>query len=297
MFAQRVQANDEQTALTYHRAAFTHYSMGFPLAAGVSLVWYYPGLALALTLVSNLVLLGILPRFRAFRRDVDACQDRRAASALRVAVLGQMSEVHCEELDELEGLAASVRRRCEGNRSRARRAPDSSVERWLGLQKLLALYAELAVTHHGNATSFCAHDRAALEREIDQVRSLSSGPWLERRRAILHRRQETWRRAAEERDDLIQGLATIGAAIRGMHELCALVTSDSVRAEVEDVLAAWESNGATLRELSCLRAQADVPAVDPRALALGREVMAQAAARARWRSNAQLTNANLEGSQ
>ena len=37
MFAQRVQANDEQTALTYHRAAFTHYSMGFPLAAGVSL--------------------------------------------------------------------------------------------------------------------------------------------------------------------------------------------------------------------------------------------------------------------
>jgi hypothetical protein len=65
-----------------------------------------------------------------------------------------------------------------------------------------------------------------------------------------------------------------------MHEICTVVMGDAVRAEVEDVLASWESNGATLRELSSLRGHADIPAVDPRALALGREVMAEVAAAA-----------------
>ena len=65
-----------------------------------------------------------------------------------------------------------------------------------------------------------------------------------------------------------------------MHEVCTVVMGDAVRAEVEDVLASWESNGGTLRELSALRGHADIPPVDPRALALGREVMAEATAAA-----------------
>ena len=288
MLAPRAQSSDQQTALTYHRAAITHYSVLLPLMVGVALAALNLGLASAAVLLGNLVLIGGLPRLRAFRRSVDARHERRSAAALRSAVLGRMSPAHRDEMETLEGLAAGVRRRCE-NGGGGNSTPDSSVERWLGLDKLLALYAELAVTHHGNATTFCAQDRAELEREVEQVRVLRLGrngptdPWLERRLAILQRRQETWQRAADERDFLVQGLATIGGVIRWMHELCAVVVGESVRAEVEDVLAAWESNGVTLRELSGLCDHADAPAVDPRALALGREVMAQTAALDLWR--------------
>jgi hypothetical protein len=210
-------------------------------------------------------------------------RERRAAAALRVAVLGRMSSAHCDELRVLEDLAASVRRRCDKSGSDV---SDPSIERWLGLDKLLALYAELAATHQSNTTAFCAQARAGLEREAEQMKWLTLGadaardPWLERRRVILQRRQETWQRAADERDFLVQALATIGGVIRWMHEICTVVMGDAVRAEVEDVLASWESNGATLRELSSLRGHADIPAVDPRALALGREVMAEVAAAA-----------------
>jgi hypothetical protein len=240
-------------------------------------------LALATVLLGSLVL-GVLPRLRTFRTSVDARGERRAAAALRVAVLGRMSPDHCDELDALEGLAAGIRRRFGGGVGMARGTSDPSVERWLGLDRLLALYAELAVTHQGNVTTFCARDRIALDCEGEQLRELSmgrSGPsdvWLQRRRTIHQRRQEVWQRAVEERDLLVQGMAAIGGVLRWMHELCTVVMGDSVRSEVDDVLASWESNGATLRELSGLRSHADVPAVDPRALALGREVAAQAAA-------------------
>jgi hypothetical protein len=289
MLAPRARSNEPQTALTYHCAAITHYSLLFPLAVGVALAAFNVGLALAAALLGILVLIGVLPSLRAFRRSVDARYERSAAVALRIAVLGRMSPTHRVELDVLEGLAAGIRRRCGNGDGGLRGTPDPSLERWLGLHKLIALYAELAVTHHGNATTFCAQDRAALEGECEHVRGLLLGrdgprdPWLERRRAILERRQETWQRAADERDFLVQGLATIGGVIRWMHELCTVVVGDSVRSEIEDVLAAWETNGAALGELSGLRGHADAPVVDPRALALGREVALQtAAARALW---------------
>lgn len=281
-----VRSKDQQTVLTYHFAALTHYGVAFPLTLGLALVTLNTGLALATTLLGNLLLIGVLPRLSAFRRSVDMSRERRAAAALRVAVLGRMSSAHCEELRVLEDLAASVRRRCEKSGSGG---PDPATERWLGLDRLLALYAELAATHQSNTTAFCAQARAGLEREVEQVRWLSLGPdaardpWLERRRAILQRRQETWQRAADERYFVVQGLATIGGVIRWMHELCTAVVGESVRAEVEDVLASWQSNGTTLRELSGLRGDPDAPAVDPRALALGREVMAEAATRAHCR--------------
>jgi hypothetical protein len=199
-----------------------------------------------------------------------------------------MSPVTRDELEVLEGLVAGIRRRCESSPGGARATPDPTIERWLGLQKLLALYVELAVTHECNVTTFCARDRAALEWEGEQVWISGLGcevsdPWFARRQAILRRRQETWQQATQERAVLVHGLATISGAIRWMHELCGVVVGDAIRSEVDDVLAAWESSGATLHELSSLRRHADVPSVDPRALALGREVAAQAAATARWR--------------
>ncbi len=290
MSAPRPRSSARQTALTYHCAAITHCSMLLPLTAAGAIAAFNVSCAIAAALMGQLALIGILPRIRAFRRAVDVRHERRAAAVLRTTVLGSMSPAHGFELDVLEGLAAGVRRRCASSHGEAAAqdaSEDPSVERWLGLQRLLALYAELAVTHQGSATTFCDQDRAGLDHEVEQVRVLSlarggtSDPWLERRRAVLARRRETWQRAAEERESLVHGLATIGGVIRWMHELCAVGVGDSVRAEVEDVLAAWESNGATLRELSGLRGHADLPAVDPRALALGREVVAETAARAR----------------
>lgn len=260
-----------------------HRSALIPLTLGLAVATLSAGLALATVLLGNLVLIGILPRLRTFRASVDARCERRAAAALRVAVLGRMSPDHCDELDALEGLAAGIRGRFGGCVATALGTSDPSVERWLGLDKLLALYAELAVTHQGNVTTFCAQDRAALEREGEQVRQLSiarRGPgdvWLQRRRTILQRRQEVWQQAVEERDLLVQGMAAIGGVLRWMHELCTVVVGDAVRSDVDDVLASWESNGPTLRELSGLRGHAEFPTIDARALALGREVVAQAA--------------------
>ena len=171
-------------------------------------------------------------------------------------------------------------------REERERRPDPSIERWLGLDKLLALYAELAATHQSNTTAFCAQARAGLEREVEHVRWLSLGrdaardPWLERRRVILQRRQETWQRAADERDFLVQGLATIGGSdsldAGALHGRRWRLGPRRGRGRARIVgVERGDATGAV-----GLRGNPDAPAVDPRALALGREVMAETATRA-----------------
>lgn len=269
-----------QTSVRYHCAALAHYSVLLPIALGGALSALSWTLAVATFLVGELVLVGALPRSGAFRKGVDGQSERRAAVTMRAHALGRMGVVHTAELAQLEYLAACIRRRCEHGGAAPLAAPDPAVERWLGLDRLLALYVNLAIAHRFNVEAFRAEDRAALEVENEHLNTLAGarrGPsevWIERRRSVLQRRHETWVRATEERDLIVHALATIAGVIRWMHELCLVVLSDSVRSEVEDVLASWESNGAALREVSTL-CRADEHAVDPHVLALGREAMAK----------------------
>ncbi len=289
MPASRALSSSKQTHLTYHVAALTHWSALLPVGAGVAaaLATWSVWLAATAFVLGDLLLIGILPRVTAFRRSIDVRFERLAAGKERVRVLGHMMSVHRDELERLERLSSAVRERCGG--ARPNEAPagaqDPSVERWLGLEKLVAMYAEIAVTYRCNAMAFRPEDQANMDAELLYVEGLArlrhgrSDAWIDRRRAIVRRRQETWARAAEERDLMVHSLATIGGVIRWMHELCTVAMGDAARLAVEEVLASWESNAATLREVSSLR-RADLPPIDPRAFALGRDVVAKDAQRA-----------------
>ncbi|HEY3818432.1 MAG TPA: hypothetical protein VGL81_14760 [Polyangiaceae bacterium] len=279
MPASPVDSEWRQSSPRYHLAVLTHYGALFPLLFGVGLAAVSVTLALAVALTAELALVGFLPRLVAFRRSVDQRHQRIAAVAARTEALGLMSAYRRGELEQLERLAADIRARCDGRRPQKAGTSRGTVDRWLGLDRLLALFVDLAITHRANEEVFRAKDWATLEAQYTELNLLarathgSNDVWIERRRAVLERRRETWRHAAAECELIAQELATIGDVVRWMYELCALNRGDAARCEVEDVLASWEENGATLREVSALR-HVDEHTVDPHLLALGREVMA-----------------------
>jgi hypothetical protein len=270
----------EHRPVNYRGAALAHYSVIFPPIAAAALIVVSWAVALAVLFVGELLIIGILPRFGTFRRSVDARFERCVAAALRLDVLERMSAAHRADFENVERLAGKVREHCVRLEESGRQGPpDLTVERWLGLDRLVAIYAELAVAHRRSTEAFLSEDLAALEVERDQVRVLAStsrGPTsalLQRRSVILQRRYETWMEAAAERELLVQGLATIIDVVRWMHELCGVVAETLTRADLDDVLESWEANGATLREVSGL-CRSGATAVDPRLLALGREELA-----------------------
>jgi hypothetical protein len=263
-------------------AALVHSAALFPLAFGALLAGtVYWGVGLAAFFTGEIFLVVALPRFRSFRKMVDARAERAAAVAVRAGMLARMSPFHRAELAQLERLALAVRDSCGRRDACPLAARERAAEDWLELERLLALYMQLAIVHLRNAEVFRAEHRTALEIESEQVKRIAylrRGPadaWLERRCAVLQRRRETWAQATYEGDVLLQELGTISDVVWWMYELCALAPGDVVRSEVEDVLASWESNGATLREVSAF-CRAD-ETVDPYLLALGREEMARAA--------------------
>jgi hypothetical protein len=266
--------SSEHRPINYHRAALTYYG-DLPAVAAAALVTS-SAYSLALFLVIELLVVGVLPCFGAFRRSVDARLERDAAATLRLHVLARMSAAHRADFEQVERLAEMIREHCGCLEGSGRHGPpDLSVERWLGLDRLVAVYAELAIAHRSSTESFLPEDRAALEVERDEVNvlvSTSRGPnggWLRRRYAILERRCETWMEAAAEREFLVQGLATIVDLVRCMYELCGVAPGPLARADLDDVLESWEANGATLREVAGSRRSGEL-VVDPRLLALGR---------------------------
>jgi hypothetical protein len=278
----------EHRTVDYHGAALAHYSVIFPVIAAAVLILVSWAVALAAFCVGELLVVGVLPRFGPFRRSVDARSERCVAAGLRLDILERMSAGHRADFEHIERLAGKVREHCVGLEESGRHGPaDLTVERWLGLDRLVAIYAELAVMHRRSTESFPSEDRAALEVERDHVRVLAStaggprGALLARRYAILERRYETWTEAAAERELLVQGLATIIDVVRWMHELCGVVPGTLTRADLDYVLESWEANGATLREVSGL-CRSGATAVDPRLLALGREELTLRRERGSW---------------
>lgn len=280
MPAPRIRSKCKQSPFRYHWAALQYGTLTLLPLGGLALATLSVPFGIALMVLGEVLVVFVPPRVDAFRRYVDADIERAAAIDVRRGVLELMTAVHRADFEQLERLAAGIRMRCRSTEAQA--TTDPTVERWLGLDKLVSLYAELAITHRRNVEAFRAEDWGALVVQSARVNERlstpdgSTDPWAHRRRDILRLRRETWRRATNERDAIAQDLATITDVVQWMHELCDLVPGDSARSRVEDALESWESNGATLREVASLRRAGDND-IDPTMLALGREVMTRAA--------------------
>jgi hypothetical protein len=270
----------------YRIAAILHWSVIVPLILASALAPSRVALAMGVAVLGELGLLAVLPRLGAFRRRVDAQHERRVAADLRAGMLARMGAPHRSALEALERLADGIRKRCGRGEEGSAAASDVAVERWLELDKLLAVYAQLAVAHSELVAAFPAECEAALAAETEKMDTApgalgtTTDACLERRRAILRRRRETWTQAVYDRNVLMQELSTIVDLLHWMHELCAVAQGESVRHEIERALASWDPGGDALREVSAL-CRADAELVDPSLLALGREELARRAESAR----------------
>ncbi len=275
----RARPNTQETPWRYHFAAFQHRTACYPLLMGLALGFFNVWLGVVAALLGELVTVACQPHRASFRRSVDAEAERRAAAVMRARVLERMSGFHRDELERLEQLAARIGQRCGRSHAGSSSPREGAVERWLGLEKLVALYVELAVTHASIADAFRVEDWRALEAEIERTKGMdgSHGPTsaqVERRAAILRRRHDTWMDAAAESERIAHELSTIVDVVRWMHEVCAVAQSGLSRPRIDEALAGWEANAVTLREVSALCCTDD-RVVDPAVLALGREEMAR----------------------
>jgi hypothetical protein len=265
--------------LVYLRHALVHVWHLPLVVASMSLALMCSSVAvLVVTLLpAELTLLFILPRLGPFRRWVDQRLDeveRERAARARAALLLQMGQEHRLELEQLEGVLDRVRQLVH--------APPG-VEDFLGLGRLTATYARLAIAYKASRDGVSSLHRQSLEHEAAALRVAGrAGPPRTRRLAqqrltIAERRIAQWDRARDELEAIAHQLALIAEVIHLIHEQClAPVDQRELEADIRDVLRSLESNEDTLRELVELTARSEQ--VDGRVLELGRSQLALAPA-------------------
>lgn len=178
----------------------------------------------AVVLLEPLVLLGF-PRFRWFRESVDLELERleqERAAALRHALLEHMSDSDRAELSRLECLLLDMRARTDN-------APEAErlIER-LGLPRLLATFAALAVNRSALDRAFPPEQRELLRQELsllewrrESSRDEEALVWIGRRVEVLSKRLDAFDHAAKERELAHQQLAVVSGLVRQVHEQCA----------------------------------------------------------------------------
>lgn len=242
-------------------------------AVGVAVLTLSVLIPLVMLLGAEVVLIAALPRCAWFRRSVDrelALLEKARAVEMRAALLSRMSDEHRRELDSLERLAARVKEQSGG----AAMGEDSGAADWLGLDRLLAAYVQLATACRSSTESCRAIERCGLQHQITTLETLSTSAtettrtWIDRRLGIVRRRLVTAQRLREDCESLSHGLAMIADLVRWTHDECVASRAELLRDQLEDALTTCERNGPTLRELSALCAELEP--VDPRLLALGR---------------------------
>lgn len=245
-------------------------------AVGVAVLTLSVLIPLVMLLGAEVVLLAALPRCAWFRRSVDrelALVEKARAVEVRTALLARMGDEHRRELDTLERLAARVREQ-SGD---ATDPEDGATADWLGLDRLLATYVQLATACRSSAESCRAIERCGLEHQIATLETLSlsatetTRTWIDRRLGIVRRRLVTAQRLREDCASLAHGLAMIADLVRWTHDECVASRAETLRDQLEEALMTCERNGPTLRELSALCAELEP--VDPHLLALGRAAM------------------------
>jgi hypothetical protein len=242
-------------------------------ALGIAVLTLSVLVPLVLLLAAEVVLVAALPRSEWFRRSVDrelGLVERAHAVETRTALLARMSDEHRRELDALERLAARVR---EQSGDIGERDEAGAID-WLGLDRLLAAYVQLATAWRSSAESCRAVERCGLENQIATLETMvlsateSTRPWIDRRLGIVRKRLVTADRLRDDCASLAHGLAMIADLVRWTHDECVASRAELVRDQLDDALATCERNAPTLRELSALCAELEP--VDPRVLALGR---------------------------
>lgn len=252
----------------YRRRALSHPGQAFLVlaAAMLAVLTLSAVVPLVVLAVGEVAFLGVVPRSRFFQAAIDQHTERverEEAAAKRMALTARLAEEHRLELEHLEQLATRIR-----DRIGEEHGQDA-----FGLGRLLATYARLATAHRTSTEAFRTRDQSAL---LDQLATLeamrtrvpaASLGALERRIAVARTRIDVWQRALDDRDRISHELATIGEIIRWMYEECAATTAVRARAELEETLASWQHDGATVGELSELCAEGD--GVDATVFALG----------------------------
>ena len=260
-------------ASAYVRRALIHPIQALVVVTALFLAMTFGGLLLlAAIVVSEAFVLAALPRFAWFRHEVDEQLERAArseAASARAALVGRMSEEHRMELEYIERLASQIRARSQPDDQ------DGGEGEWLGLGELLALYIRIAIAHHASATAFRPADRPGLDQHVANLEAIhkkapaSARAWVERRLDVARRRADVWDRAHDEQQRMEHALATIGAILRWMHEESATAPTRPLRDDLEHMIASWEQDGRTVRELSTLCNDAEP--IDAEVLRLGRD--------------------------
>lgn len=244
-------------------------------AVGVAVLTLSVLIPLVMLLGAEVLLITSLPRCAWFRRSVDrdlALVEKSRAIEMRTALLARMSDDHRRELDSLERLAVKVKEQsggADGSNDSTSTTPD-----WLGLDRLLAAYVQLATACRSSSESCRAIERCGLEHQLATLERLSrtatesTRVWVDRRLGIVRRRLVTAQRLRDDCESLVHGLAMIADLVRWTHDECVASRAELLRDQLEDALTTCERNQPVLRELSALCAELEP--VDGRLLALGR---------------------------
>lgn len=208
------------------------------------------------TLLVETVVLGLLPRTRWVRRNVEdqlRSRERTEAGQVRAALAAHMDPARRQELVELERRVETIR----ANARRQGRANDPLLEEFLGLDRLLGSFVRLAVVHRATRESLSMTDRDGLLHEIellDNRRRAAKSKQLERAVArqlgLARRRLQCFERNQQRLDAMEHHLGAIAEMIRLVHDQ-SLTLLDSERATdmVDRVLRELEDHEHALDEL------------------------------------------------
>jgi hypothetical protein len=261
--------------LVYLRHALVHVWHLPLVVASLSLALMCSSLAILLAtfVPAELMLLGVLPKLRPFRRWVDQHLDeleRERATKTRGALLLQMGQEHRLELEQLESVLDRVRALVQ--------APNGGRDTTdlLGFERLTGTYARLAIAYRAGRDGMASLHRQTLEHEAHALRATARAGTsrtrllAQQRLVVAERRLSRWDRSRDELEAIAHQLALIAEVIHLIHEQC-LAPADQAELEedIRDALGCVESNEEALREIAALSARADC-LVDGRVLELGR---------------------------
>lgn len=192
---------------------------------------------------------------------------RRDAEEVRQRLLNRMNDDHRAELEHLELLVDSIRSR-EGDPTRTSLVLDDH----LGLERLTARYAELAVTYRETKRRLALTDCESIDAQLKALeRSQSVQPsksiskhisaLQEQRQRIAHKRRACYEQNLARLDEIRRELSTIAELIRLLHEQSVTASSaDNLLGfedEVERFMIDFEGFRLGLGELSGLSEEED----------------------------------------
>lgn len=238
-----------RTAVLLHPAQVIA-AMGFAILLFATAGYGVPiVIPLALALIVELVVIGLLPRLPAVRRSIDAqlaYEERTEAAAARISLAAALRPEHRRELESLALVAEEVRTHAGVSRLS---------QDWTGATELVDLFGDLALAYRTRMDTFgpalgpaLAEQRALVEQRL-LVATGDLRAVLLRHLRILRQREAVWASARCELDRLAITLATIADQLRWMGEQCAHASSKGLHAEIDIVLEGARESGLVMRDL------------------------------------------------